>query len=217
MSKTSVSTAISYLRSLVQRAESTTESLCQVEVCHTKEQFYSLDALSKRLEEATETVAKQIQWLKSRQEQQTHEEGGRFILQVETTRMNIIENKEVKSIAAFRKSMTLIFSGPMDSPLDSVWDTSRNKQTRKRCEAIRELSPDGLVSWAAALAPSVWTASSMQNLVFDYLLGIIEPDDVQRWPPKMMEILHVFGVETGTPLSRSQEYRTFLEGEWKSF
>jgi hypothetical protein len=206
----SVPSAISQLESLVKKAESIAESICHIKVCQTKEQFCSLEALNRRLQEAAAKVAGRIERLEEGRAKRVREEGRKFLSQAETTRASIIENNQLRSIPAFRKNITLIFEGPEDSALDPGWITSRNKQTRKRCELIRELNPDGVISWAAALAPSVWTAGCMQNHIFDYLIEEIEPEEVQAWPTKMKEVLHIFGVEKS--LAHSQEYDNFLRG-----
>ena len=57
------------------------------------------------------------------------------------------------------------------------------------------MNPNGLISWAAAFAPSVWIVGCMQNYIFDYLIKELEPDEVQVWPPKIGEILYIFRVE----------------------
>lgn len=154
-----ISTAISHLESLVQKAESVAESICKVNVCQSKEQYCSLATLSSRLQDAAAKVAGRTERLEEGRAKQIREEGGKFLSQAETTRASIIENNQLKSIPAFRKSIALIFEGPKDSALDPGWIKSKNKQTRMRCEAIRELNHDGVISWASALAPSVWTAS----------------------------------------------------------
>lgn len=205
-----VSTAISHLESLVQKAESIAESICNVNVCQSKEQYCSLEALSSRLQEAAAKVAGGVARLEEGRAERTREEGRKFLSQAETTRESIIKNNQLKSIPAFRKSIALIFEGPKDSALDAGWIKSRNKQTRKRCEVIRELNPDGVISWAAALAPSVWSASCMQSYIFDYLIEEMEPEEAQVWPSKIGEILHVFRVEES--FAQSQEYYKFLTG-----
>jgi hypothetical protein len=205
-----VSTAISHLEPLVQKAESIAESICNINVCQSKEQYCSLEALSSRLQEAAAKVAGRIARLEEGRAERIREEGSKFLSQVETTRASIIKNNQLKSIPAFRKSIALIFEGPKDSALDPGWIKSKNKQTRMRCEAIRELNPDGVISWAAGLAPSVWTASCMQNHIFDYLIEEMEPEEAQVWPPKIGEILHVFRVEES--FAQSQEYHKFLTG-----
>jgi hypothetical protein len=205
-----VSTAISHLESLVQKAESIAESMGYVKACQSKEQYCSLEALSNRLQEAAAKVAGRIERLEEGRAEQIREEGRKFLSQADITRESIIENNQLRSIPMFRKNIKLIFEGPKDSALDPGWITSRNKQTRTRCELIRELNPDGVISWGAALAPSIWTASCMQNHIFDYLIEEIEPEEVQMWPPKIGEILHVFEVEES--FAQSQEYHKFLEG-----
>ncbi len=71
----------------------------------------------------------------------------------------------------------MFFEGPIDSALDSSAVRSMNKQTCKRCERICCLSPSGIISLAAEFPPTDWTASSMNDRAFDYLIDEIEPQE----------------------------------------
>lgn len=207
----SISAIVAQLESLVNKAESVAESICQIKVCQPKELYLSLELLNRRLQEAATKVAGRIERLEEGRAERIRQEGGIFLSQAGKIRESIIQTNQVKSISLFRKNMVLIFQGPKASALDSGWTKSKNNQNRRRCELIRQLNPDGLLSWATAMAPSIWTAGCMQNDIFDYLIEEIEPENAQLWPLKIADILHVFGTEES--LAHSQEYQTFLEGE----
>ena len=59
--------------------------------------------------------------------EQIRKKGRKFLLQAEAIRKSIIENKQLRSIIAFRKNIILIFKGLKDSTLNPGWITSRNK------------------------------------------------------------------------------------------
>ena len=49
----------------------------------------------------------------------------------------------------------MIFLGPKNSTFDSEDVKFRKESTRRRCEIIRGLSLDGIISWAIAYAPTL--------------------------------------------------------------
>jgi len=203
-------TASLLLEPVIEKVEAVAEAFRHAGVCKSREQYYSLEALKNRLQEAAAKVARRIECLDTECAEQIHKEGKKYLSQVETTRASTIKNNQVKSFAAFKKSIALIFEGPKDSILDQSSIKSRNKQTRIRCEAIRELNPDGVISLAAGVAPHVWSTANMKAHAFEYLIDEIEPEEAQVWPPKIREILHVFREEEA--FAKSQEYLQFLTG-----
>jgi hypothetical protein len=90
------------------------------------------------------------------------------------------------------------FEGPQESNLDSAPDKSRHKLTRKRCEQIRCIKPNGVLVWAAAFPPSTWTAGFMTNATFDYVIAEIESKDTEVFPENIRTIVHTFGSERST-------------------
>jgi hypothetical protein len=68
-----------------------------------------------------------------------------------------------------------MFEGPKDSKFDSKDIKFRKESTRKRSELIRGLSPDRVISWAMAFAPTLWGRGLMSLDVFTCLLDDIEP------------------------------------------
>lgn len=108
------------------------------------------------------------------------------------------------------RDVTLFFEGPINSALDSSAVRSRNKQTSKRCEQIRCLSPSGIISWAAAFPPTDWGVGFMSDHAFDCLVDGIEPQETHTWPVKTREMLHTFGAEGA--LQESSNYQKFIGG-----
>jgi hypothetical protein len=87
----------------------------------------------------------------------------------------------------------------------------RKESTRKRSELIRGLSPDGVISWALAFAPTLWGGGSMSVDVFNCLLDDIEPELAQIWPPVIRDTLYLL-MEDEESLKESFEYQKFLKG-----
>lgn len=208
------STAALDLNSLVEKTKAVLESLDNATICRSKEQYHSLGALNTRLQENVAKIAARIECLEEGRAEQTRKDSEKYLTRAATTRASIIEKNQVRSIASFKKSIALIFQGPRDSALDDGSIKSRKRQTRMRCEAIKELNPDGVISWAAGLAPHVWTPAGMKNHVFEYLIEEIEPAEAQVWPSRIREILHVFRAEED--FGRLPEYLKFLTGKTES-
>lgn len=206
----SISTAVCQLQSLVSKAELLAKNIRGIKPCQTREQYEELDALKTRLQEVTAEVTGAVEILEHDTAERVRAEGKKFLDQVETARTYMFQNHRLKSISAFRKSVSLIFEGPKDSAIDTGSVKYRNKQTRQRCELIRGLNCDGVISWAAGLAPSVWTGGNMHNHIFNHVIEGIEPEARCSWPTKVQDVLRIFGNEE--PLSRCEEYQKFLSG-----
>lgn len=144
---------LAQLELLVKKAEAIVDTFTRVRNCQNKEIYCSLETLSSRLEKAAADIAERIGSLEESRAEQVRKEGENFLRKVKETRISIVRTNHIKNLAGLRKNITLIFEGLEDSALDPAWVTSKNKQTRRSCEAIRELTSDGVVSWAAALAP----------------------------------------------------------------
>ena len=65
----------------------------------------------------------------------------------------------------------------------------RKESTRRRCEIIRDLSPDGIISWAITYAPTLRSGGSMSSDVFDCLDKSIEPELGQSWQAVIQDML----------------------------
>lgn len=103
------------------------------------------------------------------------------------------------------------FWGQKTSTFDSEDVKFRKESTRRRCEIIRGLCPDGIISWAIAYAPTLWAGGSMSSDVFDCLVDDIEPELVQPWPTVIQETLHKLKEDEET-LQKSLEYCEVLSG-----
>lgn len=212
----SIGSAILSLEALARKAEYTAEAFDSLNsnATFTKQQYHALDSASMRIWEVVAKVADKIDHLKEDYVKWTEEEGKALAAQAVSAREYLIVHGRPKGAATFRRNITLFFDGPKDSPIDSSSVKSRNKLTRTRCEWIRCLSPHGIISWAAAFPPTVWTGGFMPDHAFDYLIENVEPEEVQAWPMKIGEILRAFAAEE--PLRRTNSYNAFLEGQVRS-
>ena len=209
----SIGSAILSLEALARKAEYTVEAFNSLNpnATLTKQQYHALDSANMRIWEVVAKVADKIDYLKEDYVQWTEGEGKALAAQAVSARENLVAHGRPKGPATFRRNITLFFDGPKDSPIDSSSVKSRNKLTRTRCEWIRCLSPHGIISWAAAFPPTVWTGGFMPDHAFDYLIENVEPGEFQAWPTKIGEILRAFAAEE--PLRQSKSYSSFLEGQ----
>lgn len=111
-------------------------------------------ALSARFSKVAGRFADQINELKEERARWAREEGEKLVSVAESAAAELAEKGRPRSLATFRRNITLIFEGPKESNLDSPSDKSRHKLTRKRCEQIRNVKPNEILVWAAAFPPT---------------------------------------------------------------
>jgi len=181
------STYVSQLDAISKKVESFIQSLQNAEIHPSKEQYTTFKALSLRLCEASADIPVEIEALKKRQAESC-EEGRRLISQAQSDRKDLVH---LKNRSVFARNLKLL---------------------RERCERICKLSPDGLISWAMAFAPSLWTANLMSNKTFHCVEELIEPQGPAVWPPEIYDVLSALGDED--PLRGSQKYHEFLKGKF---
>lgn len=205
----SASNFLSQLKGLVQKTELLKAKLHKV--YPTDQQWNEICSLSEQLaSEATET-SRQIQTLKESRTKRAWEESARYRSDAQASQGELLAHGRLKNSAVFRRNMITIFEGPKDSKFDSEDVKQRKIATRQRCELIKSLSPDGVVSWSIAFAPSLWAVGSMSSDVFDCLLQDIEPDLAQTWPPVILNTLKML-LEDEASLQECSGYKDFLNG-----
>jgi hypothetical protein len=175
------------------------------------DQYQALGALSLRLSAAAAELPAEIAALKERRKGPSSAQGEQFVAQAELSYRDLITATKLKKPKIFVKSIILFFKGQSDSFVDTSVIKKRKQVTRDRCERIRSLSPDGIISWAVAFTNTTWEANSMSKDIFEYVSDHIEPDDCRVWPPEVYRILS--GLAAEEPLKDSQEYSVFLEGK----
>jgi hypothetical protein len=201
-------TYILRLESLVKKAESLVQSLQGATIQPSEDQYRSLEALGARLSKAAVDVPLVVDALKDR-DTAAVEEGRKVISEVQSYTRDIINAGKLRNRSVFGRNIVLFFEGPKDSVIDSQPTKVRKQLTRERCQRICSLSPDGLLSWAAALPPTKWTANLMSKGTFDYVLKHIEPDDFQVWLSEIYNILDALAAEE--PLQDLTTIGSFLK------
>lgn len=168
---------ISQLEASIKKLESLVQSL-QCSTFHpSKKQYDTLADLGLRLTAAANNLPIQVTALKKRRAEPSFEEGRKLIDQAQSEIRDLIAVAELKNRIIFGRNITYFFDGQKDLIVDSEATKTRKQLTRERCERICTLSPDGLISWAVAFMPTIWTANLMSKDAFDYVFDHIEPDN----------------------------------------
>jgi hypothetical protein len=199
------------LEVIARKAEVVAASIGGDVTCPSLEQCETLRIICLKLQATDTKITEWVEYQDAKRTGRVHEDVNKLTSVIGEARDQILAKNRVKNVQMFRKTMTLIFTGPTDSKVDSKWTLSRNKQTRKRCESIRELNPDGVISWAAALSPSSWMAGCLPTYTFESLLESIEPSEAQAWPSRLLDVVNAFGQEG--VLAHSEAYQKFLRGK----
>jgi hypothetical protein len=203
---------ISHLEALITKLESLVQSLPCSSLHPSDTQYETLGNLTLRLITNANELPIQVTDLKARREKPCIEEGDKLITQAQSEKNNVITTAKLKDRRIFAKNIKYFFNGQQDSIVDSEATKTRKKLTRERCERICTLSPNGLISWAVAFMPTLWTANMMSKVTFDYVLEHIQSNDYQLWPPDIYGILSGLGTEE--PLRESPKYQCFLKGKF---
>ena len=153
--KSTISSLISSLGFLARNAATITKGIRDVESCESKDDLCTLKALISELQRDIAETAQRIEHLEERRVAQTGEACKKLLSRVKEIRSNITGEKPPKSLPNLKKNLALVFEGPKVSVLNSEELVSKNKKTQQRCERIRQLNPDGLLSWAVSLAPTI--------------------------------------------------------------
>jgi hypothetical protein len=205
----SATIVLSQLKGLLEKTEHLKEKFSKV--YPTNDQWATLSDLSLKLSEAARAVQDEIRVLKESRSDRAWKESAEHRSKAHSCRGDLFAKGRLKQPVIFRRNIITIFEGPKDSKFDSEDAKFRKESTRKRSESIRGLSPDGVISWSMAFAPSLWGGGSMSSDIFTCLLQDIEPELVQTWPPVIRDTLHML-MEDGESLKQSPEYQDFLRG-----
>ena len=203
---------ISQLATTVTKLESLIQSIQCSSFHPSKQQYQTLTDLGLRITECGANLPIQVAALQNRRAEPSFEEGRKLISQAQLEITKLITNAKLEDRVIFGRNIVYFFNGHRDSVVDSDATKTRKQLTRERCERICTLSPDGLISWAVAFMPTIWTANLMSKDIFSYIFEHIEPDDCRVWPPEIYDILSGLGAEE--PLQGSQKYHEFLKGKF---
>ncbi|CZS86051.1 unnamed protein product [Fusarium graminearum] len=127
---------------------------------------------------------------------------------VATATSKVIAKKEVLLPVSFRRSIKAIFIGP-ESLLQSqgLWQ-KRHKNFEKRCQRLRKLSSNAIITWALAFSPNSWLVHNMRNDIFSCLITFAESRPPMMWPSKVHEVLEA--LQKDPDLSQNFHYIRFV-------
>jgi hypothetical protein len=199
----SATVVLSQLKALVEKSEQLRGK--------TNEQWNTLGDLSSNLLEVATKVHEEVRVLKESRTERAWQESEKHRSYAQLAKGDLFSKERLPQSAVFRRNIVMVFLGPKDSTFDSEDVKFRKDSTRKRCEIIRGLSPDGVISWAIAYAPTLWAGGSISSDVFDCLVDDIEPEVTQTWPAVIQDTLHKLQ-EDEESLKTSSEYSEILTG-----
>jgi hypothetical protein len=169
-----------------------------------------LDGLAAKLGDAAVSIQKKTGSFRLSREEQAWKASEVFRTRAQSTITTLFDDGKLKNSPLFRRNIVLIFAEPKHSDLDSKEMKARKVLTQRRCERIRKLNPDGIVSWAICYTPTEWGGGAMRNDVFDCLIEDIDPKSTQAWPTAVCEMLKKL---KDADLRDSSDYKTFVDGE----
>ncbi|KAF2105289.1 hypothetical protein BDV96DRAFT_626317 [Lophiotrema nucula] len=205
----SASTLVLQLKGLLVKIEQLQPKLCKVSP--TEDQWEDLSSFSGKLTTLAKGVEDEIRVLKKSRTQRAWRESEEHRRNAQSARFELLARGLLKNPHIFRRNIIMIFEGPKNSKFDSEDVELRKESTRKRCELIRSLSPDGVISWSIAFAPTLWAGGSIAADVFTCLLDAVEPDLAQAWPSTIRETLHLLR-EDEESLENCHEYNELVIG-----
>ncbi|KAM4064124.1 reverse transcriptase [Hirsutella rhossiliensis] len=204
----SAASVLSQLRSLFEKSDHLIPKLDRI--YPTEEQWDNMRDLSAKLAATATTIQQRIRTLEQSRADRAWKESEGLRSHALACKGDILANGRLKQSPVFRRNIVTIFEGPKDSKFDTEDIKTRKVTTRQRCAQIRLLSPDGIISWAVAFAPSLWAGGSMATDIFKCLLDDVEPDCHPSWPLVVRDTLHTL-LEDEEALQGSLEYRKLLK------
>lgn len=205
----SATAVLSQLKSLIEKTKNLKDRFSRT--YPTNDQWDILRDLSLEFCAAATLVQDEIHVQKKFRSERAWKECEEHRSKAQLCRNDLFATGRLKQLPIFRRNIITIFVGPKDSRFDSEDTKLRKESTRKRCESIRNLSLDGIISWAMAFAPTVWAAGSMPTDVFTCLLDNIEPEVVQTWPQVIRDTLRIL-TDDEVSLKESPGYDGFIKG-----
>ncbi|KAJ4176741.1 hypothetical protein NW767_015349, partial [Fusarium falciforme] len=178
---------IHQLRGILQGTETLEERLRDIHL--SRESRTELDLIADKFRALANTIGKKTQSFKPVRQDQIWEKSKDRREKAENIVRNVCAQNKLPDLRVFRKNLTTIFNGPDTYETDSSRNISKKAATRKRCERLRKLSADGIISWAIAHPCGTWASGMMGNDLFDCLVDDIEPRDHINWPGEVNQIL----------------------------
>ena len=141
-----------------------------------KEVDIILDAIAE-LQQATSKISESVKRLETVSFTASQKDVDKHLTRIRNAKAAAIHNGRLRKSLHFQQSLTFLFAAE-DGTLEE-----KSKETKRRCEAIKALGADNLVSLAITLRPKEWTAHVMNRATFDLLLEQLASDTSVQWPP----------------------------------
>lgn len=177
------------------------------------DQWVHLEGMSLQLAEVTKGLCNEIRTQRGQRKQRAWEESETFRTQLAKARDNQLARAQLKNPPAFKRNITTIFRGPKPSTFDNDDKKSKKAQTTRRCEQIRRLTTDGIVSWAIAFPTTTWEGGSMSTDMFAVLINNVEPELPLSWPPVVLNTLQLLPNDEPY-LNTCPAYQLLLNGKY---
>ncbi|RSL80747.1 hypothetical protein CEP52_017331 [Fusarium oligoseptatum] len=178
---------IQQLKNVLHGTEAVEASLHEIHL--TQEARIELDMIADRFRVLAVTIGKKTQSFKSGQDDESWERSKVRREKAGNALIKVLTENKLPDLRVLRKNLITIFCGPEKHQHDSPPVKTKKLTTEKRCEMLRQLSPDGIISWAIGHPCGTWAGGVMGNDVFNCLLQNVEPNDIVHWPSQLHEIL----------------------------
>lgn len=153
-------------------------------------------------------LASKVNSTASQSKQSARQVSQELLSQARLSVQKLFDANELKP-SIFNRNITTIFEGPKGTSSFTPAAKRGVEVCQERCERLRKLSADGIVTWAISYKSAQWTAR-LRKEIFDSLVSTIEPTETQHWPSVVGENLEA--LRNGS-LGNHDEYIEFVEGE----
>ena len=149
----SATVALSQLTALIEKSEQLRGKFRKI--YPSDQQWNTLGDLGSKLSDVAVKLQEEIRVLKRSRTERAWQESEKHRSHAQLARGDLFAKGRLPQSAVFRRNILMIYLGPKNSTFDSEDVKFRKESTRRRCEIIRGLSPDGIISWAIAYAPTL--------------------------------------------------------------
>lgn len=164
-------------------------SILNLRISFVGSELQELTSIANKLNSIAARIRQRVGPVKPLVENNVWETTSEMRIKSQSIIIDLISTGKLESRSTFVRNIVLIFNGPNHHVLDSKATSLKKRATQKRCEKLRKLSPDGILSWAISYEPSSWTGGIMGNDKFDCLLEDVDPKSAQPWPACVHEEL----------------------------
>ena len=186
------------LRTAVKNAEGIAQHIQITEKFRQQKDIEAISNTIIELQEATTKISESVKRLETVSFAASPKDVEKHLTRIRKTRAAAIQKGGLRKSSPFQQSLKFLFA-----PEVGTFER-KSKETQRRCEAIKALGADNLVSWAITLCPDEWAAHVMGRGTFDLLLEQLASDPPVQWPPIIKNMIEV---------ALQNEARDFFNGE----